>query len=382
MNSILMVAAEASSVIYAQRILENLKAKNISVQAFGVGSQQMENLGFERIGKSEEMAIVGAAEIISHYGLLKAVFNGLLKAAAERKPKIAIVMDYPEFNLMLSKKLYVMGIPVIYYISPQVWAWRKGRVHTIKKYCDKALLLFPFEIPFYSKHDVPHEFVGHPILDELDEKLFDPEYRTVHRSQCGITDKEIVLGLMPGSRRLELKQHFAIQLETARRLSLLYKNLKVLIMVAPSFEKEDLHPYLEDFKIPFVMIKDEPFRMIHLCDFILATSGTATLMVGLLKKPMVIIYRMKALTAIFAKIVVRGTKFFGLVNLILQKEVVPERFQGDVTPGKLVPLFQKYIDDTAFADSVRDQLGELRNHLGEKGATERVSQIIQRYLKN
>ncbi len=380
MNSILMVAAEASSVIYAQRILENLKAKNIDVKAFGVGSRQMEELGFERLGKSEEMAIVGAAEIISHFGLLKSVFDGLVKAATERKPKVAIVMDYPEFNLMLSKKLHALGIPVIYYISPQVWAWRKGRVHTIKKYCEKALLLFPFEIPFYSKHAVPHEFVGHPILDELDEKLLDPQYRILHRNQCGITDQEIVLGLMPGSRRLELKQHFAIQLETARQLSHQYKNLKILIMVAPSFEKEDLYPYLEDFKLPYMMIKDEPFRMIHLCDFILATSGTATLMVGLLKKPMVIIYRMKALTAIFAKLIVRGTKYFGLVNLILQKEVAPERFQGDALPKKLVPLFQKYIDDPDYAESVRQQLGELRHHLGEKGATERVTGIIQRYL--
>ena len=380
MNSILMVAAEASSVIYAQRILENLKAKNINVKAFGVGSRQMEELGFERLGKSEEMAIVGAAEIISHFGLLKAVFDNLVSTATERKPKVAIVMDYPEFNLMLSKKLHKLGIPVIYYISPQVWAWRQGRVHTIKKYCDKALLLFPFEIPFYSKHDVPHEFVGHPILDELDEKLLDPSYRTLHRNQCGITDEEIVLGLMPGSRRLELKQHFSIQLETARRLSLQYNNLKILIMVAPSFEKEDLYPYLEDFKLPYIMIKDEPFRMIHLCDFILATSGTATLMVGLLKKPMVIIYRMKALTALFAKLVVRGTRFFGLVNLILQKEVVPERFQSEVAPDKLVPLFQKYIDDPIYAQDIRDQLAELHQHLGEKGATERVTQIIQRYL--
>ena len=382
MTSILMVAAEASSVIYAERILENLKAKNIDVKAFGVGSQRMEALGFERIGKSEEMAIVGAAEIISHYGLLKGVFDGLVAAAKERKPQVAIVMDYPEFNLMLSKKLKAFGIPVIYYISPQVWAWRQGRVHTIKKYCEKALLLFPFEIPFYSKHDVPHEFVGHPILDELNEKLLDPEYRLVHRRQCGILDQEVVLGLMPGSRRLELRQHFAIQLETARQLSHQYKKLKILIMVAPSFDKEDLLPYLEDFKLPYIMLKDEPFRMIHLCDFVLATSGTATLMVGLLKKPMVIIYRMKALTAVFAKLVVRGTKYFGLVNLILQKEVVPEMFQGKAHPDHLVPLLKKYIDDPSYAESVRSQLGELHKHLGEKGATERVTQIIQGYLKS
>jgi lipid-A-disaccharide synthase len=306
------------------------------------------------------------------------IIDNLVKAAEERRPKVAIVMDYPEFNLMLSKKLHALGIPVIYYISPQVWAWRKGRVHTIKKYCKKALLLFPFEVPFYKKHEVPHEFVGHPILDELDEKLFDPEYRKTHRNQCGISDDEIVLGIMPGSRRLELKQHFQIQLDTARILSKKNPNLKILIMVAPTFEKEDLLPYLEDFRLPYILIKDEPFKMIHLTDIVLATSGTATLMVGLLEKPMVIIYKMNWATALFARLVVRG--FFGLVNLILGREVVPERFQGQVTPEKLAPLLEKYLGDDLHFKKTEKELSLLRQYLGDRGATQRVAKIVEEYF--
>lgn len=381
MDQVLIVAAEASSVTYAQRILETWKRERRNVKAFGVGSQDMENLGFERLGKSEEMAVVGAAEIISQYSHLKGVFDKLVEEAEKRRPKVAVVMDYPEFNLMLAKKLHALGIPVVYYISPQVWAWRKGRVKTIKKYCQKVFVLFPFESSFYEEHGVPVEFVGHPLLDEMDDRLFeDVEYRKTHRNQCGISDSEIVLGLMPGSRRQELKQHFQIQLDTARILAKKYPNLKVVILTAPTFSKEQMQDYLEDFRLPYILLKDEPFRMIHLVDMMLVASGTATLQVGLLKKPMVIMYKMKWLTGIFAKAFVRGTRYYGLVNLILNKEAVPERFQEDVTPEKLAVLLDRYISEPAYKEEVIKDLGLLRQHLGDKGATRRVVQALDEYL--
>lgn len=381
MDQVLIVAAEASSVTYAQRILETWKRQGRQVHAFGVGSQDMEDIGFERLGKSEEMAVVGAAEVIAQYSHLKSVFDTLVVEAEKRRPKVAVVMDYPEFNLMLAKKLHAMGIPVVYYISPQVWAWRKGRVKAIKKYCKKVFVLFPFEVPFYEEYGVPCEFVGHPLLDELDERLLNDEaYLKTHRNQCGIGDDEIVLGLMPGSRRQELKQHFQIQLDTARLLSKKYPNLKVLILTAPTFSKEQMQDSLEDFRLPYILMKDEAFRMIHLVDMMLVASGTATLQVGLLKKPMVIMYRMNWLTGVIAKIFVRGTKYFGLVNLILGKEAVPERFQSEVTPQNLAALLEKYIVDKNYHSQVVADLGQLRKHLGDKGATQRVVKALDEFL--
>ncbi|WP_374035438.1 lipid-A-disaccharide synthase [Bdellovibrio bacteriovorus] len=381
MDQVLIVAAEASSVTYAQRILEAWKRKGRKVHAFGVGSQDMEDIGFERLGKSEEMAVVGAAEIISAYSHLKSVFDSLVAEAEKRRPKVAIVMDYPEFNLMLAKKLHALGIPVVYYISPQVWAWRKGRVKTIKKYCKKVFVLFPFEVPFYEEHGVPVEFVGHPLLDELDERLIDDlDYRKTHRNQCGIRDNEIVLGLMPGSRRLEVKQHLDIQLDAARILSRKFPNLKVLILTAPTFTKEYMQDRLENFRLPYMLLKDEPFRMIHLVDMMLVASGTATLQVGLLKKPMVIMYKMKWLTGIFAKLFVRGTKYFGLVNLILNKEAVPELFQSEVTAENLAAELERYVLDKKYHDSVVADLGQVRQYLGDKGATERVVKALEEYF--
>lgn len=375
----MIVAAEASSALFARRLLEFWKKEGRHVDAFGVGTKDMEELGFERLGKSEEMAVVGVAEIVSHWGLLKSVFDRLVEEAAKRRPQVVIVMDYPEFNLMLSKKLHALGIPVVYYVSPQVWAWRQGRVKTIKKYCRNVFLLFPFEVPFYEKHAVPHQFIGHPLLDEMDPQLWDPAWQKLRRTQLGIAEDQIVVGLMPGSRRLELQNLFPMQLQVASRLYKANPRVQVVILVAPTIEKERLEPYLEDVRFPFILLKDDPFRMIAVTDFMLAASGTATLMVALLQKPMVIMYRMSWLTAKVARLVVRG--FFGLPNLILGRAVVPELFQEDCNPDRVFAEIKKYMDDPALADRTRGELGEIVHRLGDRGATRRVAEALEWYFK-
>lgn len=378
-SSVMIVAAEASSGLFAQRLLEFWKKQGRQIDAFGVGTKEMEQIGFERLGKSEEMAVVGIGEIVSHYGLLKSVFNRLVEEVAKRRPQVVIVMDYPEFNLMLAKKIHAMGIPVVYYISPQVWAWRKGRVKTIKKYCQNVFLLFPFEVSFYEKFNVPNQFIGHPLLDEMDPQLEDPVWRKTRRKQCGIADDEIVLGLMPGSRRLELKYLFPLQLEAAKILCRANPKLRVMILAAPTIDKEQLMPYLEDVRFPYILMKDVPFRMIAMTDFMLATSGTATLMVALLKKPMVIMYKVSWLTAMIGRLIVPG--LFGLPNLVLGRKVVPELFQWDCTPEKVFNEINPLIQNHEAAEKVRAELAETIYRLGDRGATARVAQSLERFLK-
>ncbi|NUM59481.1 MAG: lipid-A-disaccharide synthase [Bdellovibrionaceae bacterium] len=379
-KQVLIISAEASSNLYAQRILEEWKSRKINIKAFGVGSVDMEKLGFERLGKAEEMALVGAAEIIEHYGDIKKVFNNILSRCQKQKPALALLLDYPEFNLRLAKELKKLNIPVFYYISPQIWAWRKKRVFQMKEFCEKVFLIFPFEIPFYEQHQVKYEFVGHPILDELNHELLETEFINLERSKCGIKEDEIVLGLMPGSRKGELQRHFLIQLEVAKRLSKKVDNLKILILCAPSFEKEDLYPYLENFKVPYILMKTDPFKMIAITDLILAASGTATLMVGLLEKPMVIMYRMKWLTGIIAKLLVRGVKFFGITNLILEKEVSPERFQEQASVENLEELVFDLISKPEVFAKQKKELKQLRERLGQSGANKRVVSELDKYL--
>lgn len=379
MGSALIVAAEASSAGFALKLLEHWKSVNQNVEAFGVGSEAMEAMGFQRFGKSEEMAVVGLAEIIEHYGKLRAVFYSLIDEAKKRRPDVVIIMDYPGFNLRLAKEIKKLGIPVVYYITPQVWAWRKGRVKTIRKYCDRVFVLFPFEVPFFEEAGVPCQFVGHPVLDELDSKFWNEEYRVGHRRRCGIQDDEVVIGLMPGSRRGEIERHLDTQLEVARRLYNEYSKIRILLMCAPTVDKESLRDRLDNVRYPIILQKDDPLEMIHLSDFVLAASGTATLMVGLLEKPMVIMYRLKWLTGVIARLIVRGVRFFGIVNLILGKEVVPERWQKGASAEELFKLMKRYLDDPAHTEAVRSDLKLLRHQLGERGATARVAEALKAY---
>ena len=374
----MIVAAEASSALFARRLLEYWKKTEQKITAFGVGTNDMEPLGFERLGKAEEMAVVGVAEVVSQYSFLKSVFDRLVEEAARRRPHVVVLMDYPEFNLRLAKKIHELGIPVVYYVSPQIWAWRKGRIHTIKKYCQNVFLLFPFEKKFYEEHQAAHEFIGHPLLDELDPQLEDPHWQNLRRAQCGILDDEIVIGLMPGSRRSEIRNIFPTQLEAARELCRRHPKVRILILVAPTVEKEQLLPYLEDARFPYMMLKDEPFRMIAIVDFMIAASGTATLMVGLLKKPMVIVYRAAWLTVLIGRLVVKG--FFGLPNLVLGRLVVPELLQEDCNPQRIVQEIEVFLKDPEAAEKKRQELGQLVHVLGDRGATARVAKSLERYF--
>ena len=378
-RKILIVAAETSSSLYAQRLLEHWKEQGVEVEAFGIGSKDMEKLGFECLGRAEELAVVGIQEVISHWGVIKKAFYDLLDAAEKRKPDVVLLLDYPDFNLRLAKKLKKLNLPVVYYISPQIWAWRQGRVNLIRKIISKMLVLFPFEVDFYQKHNVKAEFVGHPLLDELNPKFQDAAYRSMHRKKYGVLDGELLLGLMPGSRRSELKHHLKVQIETAQLLCAKHPQLKVALFVAPNFSVEEMRSQLEGLDFPLMLIKDEPFEMINLADFVLCASGTATLMVGLLAKPMVVMYKMNSFTAFLARRFVTATAHFGLINLILNGRVVPEVFQQEANPQKMSELLEQWIKSPEKREKVAGELAQSRERLGDRGATKRVAKALEEY---
>ncbi len=374
---ILMVAAEASSSLYARRLLEHWKSQGRSVKAFGIGSREMEALGFEILGRSEDLAVVGIQEVMAHWGDIKGAFHRLVDAAKVRKPKVALLLDYPDFNLRLAKKLKALGIKVVYYISPQVWAWRQGRVKLIRKVVDKMLVVFPFETEFYEKNQVPVEFVGHPLLDEIHSELTDEKLRSNARARYGIGPQDILLGLMPGSRNSELKHHLEVQISCAKELVKDDPNLKIALLVAPNFSKEQIKAQLPQIDFPLILIQDEPFHMISLADVILCASGTATLMVGLMDRPMVIMYRMNALSAFLAKAFVKSTAHFGLINLVLGERVVPELFQEQASVSELVRHLKPLLKDANLRKEISKQLDRAKTRLGNRGATVRVAKSLE-----
>lgn len=385
MKKIMIIAAEASSAKYAESLIIEWKKKNKNLLFYGVGTQGMENLGFERIGKAEDMAVVGLVEVIKHYSELKLIFNNLLERVKKDKPAFVILMDYPDFNLRLAKEIKKIGVPVFYYISPQIWAWRKNRIHTIKEYCTKVFLLFPFEKKFYDEFQVPNEFVGHPLLEEISDDMTDPNVIQMKRHKFGISSNEKVLALMPGSRKGEIEKMFLIQLKTAEILMKKHKNLRLVILVAPTLQKEFIQSFMGSFSLPYIMIKDEPAQMISLADYVLAASGTATLLVGLLQKPMVIMYKVNWLTGKIGHFLTRHLKFFGLVNLISDESVVPEVTQEETEPKNLARLLDEYISNPQKTKATIEKLKNLKIKLGHdpsdsKNATQKVISSLNEYL--
>lgn len=378
-DSVLIIAAEASSSLYAQRLIEYWRDHGQMIQTFGIGSYDMEKLGFKCLGRSEEMAVVGVQEVVKHLPLIRRVYNEILNEVNLSKPSFALLMDYPEFNLKLAKDLKKLGVTVIYYISPQVWAWRTGRIKTIRKVVDHMLVLFPFEEPFYKSHGVKVDFVGHPLLDELPER-HSLEARALQRSKFGLQEGDVVLGLMPGSRRSEIAHHLDVQLAAAAQLMRKLPNVRPVLMVAPTLEREELKPHLSGFPFPIQIIKESPLEMIDLADVILVASGTATLMVGLMEKPMVIMYRMNAVTAWLARKLVTKTKFFGMANLIMDRLVVPELFQEEANPRKLAETLAEMIESPELYNRIVRDLAQIKQRLGAKGATENVARILKSYL--
>jgi lipid-A-disaccharide synthase len=329
------------------------------------------------------MAVVGIQEVIKHFPLIRSVYKSLLAEAKHRKPKFALLLDYPDFNLRLAKDLKKLGIKVVYYISPQVWAWRTGRVKLIRRVVDHMLVLFPFEEGFYKDHDVPVSFVGHPLLDELPpaESANDHEMK---RRRFGLETMEVVLGLMPGSRGSEIEHHLRTQLETAAILVRKYQDssrtIRPVLLVAPSLEREAIQKAMGEVNFPIQIIKAEPIEMISLCDVILCASGTATLMVGLMEKPMVIMYRMNALTAWIAKRLVTATKYFGLVNLVMNRRIVPELFQEEANAQRLAHEIGNIIDHPAVYEQMVVDLRQVKECLGSRGATDKVAKVVANFF--
>jgi lipid-A-disaccharide synthase len=375
----LIVAAEASSCLYAQRLLEQWRKQGVKVEAFGIGNAAMASLGFECLARAEDLAVVGIQEVIAHWSQIKKAFYDLLGAAERRKPQVVLLLDYPDFNLRLAKKLKGLGLPVVYYLSPQVWAWRQGRVKLIRKVIDKMLVVFPFEVEFYKKHGVEVEFVGHPLLDELKPEYFDRSARAARRARYGIREDEVALALMPGSRKSELNHHLQTQLEAAKAVAARVPQVKPLLFVAPNFSVEEVRERLGDLDVPLILIQDEPFAMIDLADVVLCASGTATLMVGLLEKPMVIMYKMNALTAWLAKRFVRSNKHFGLINLVLDSKVVPEVFQEQAGAAQLADLLSDMIQSSEVRAAIQGRLKPAKERLGKAGATVRVAAALEKY---
>ncbi len=368
-EELLVVAGEASGDLHGARLLAELRRLQPGLRAFGMGGAELRAAGLETVADSSEVAVVGVVEVFRMLPRIRQVFAALLAAVDRRRPRAAVLIDFPDFNLRLAGRLARRGVPVIYYVSPQVWAWRRGRVRTIARRVDRMLVLFAFEEEFYRRAGVAAVHVGHPLVDEVPRlpSAWDRE---------PVAGEPYRLALLPGSRRSEVAALLPVMLAAAARLAAELP-VAVSLIRAPGIPEALLAGHLEAWPLaPAVRIVGEDrFGAIADSHLALCASGTATLEVGLLGTPMIVLYRLALWSYVLAKLLVRLPNF-AMVNLVLGREAVPELLQGEAEPARIAAEARRLLADGEARARMRAALAELRPRLGEGGASRRAAEQV------
>jgi lipid-A-disaccharide synthase len=370
-EEILIVAGEASADLHAARALEELGKLRPGIRAFGVGGPRLRAAGLEPLAPAEDISVMGVAEVLPRLPRILGILRGLARAAAERRPKAALLVDLPDFNLRLAAKLKKLGIPVVYYVSPTIWAWRKGRAKKIAKVVDRMLCILPFEPRCYEGTGVQARFVGHPFAERPP-----PDAPGRYRAALGLDGDRTTVALVPGSRPSELKRLFAPMLEAAERIKAVHPDAQFVVPVAPTLPRAALEPYLAQHRtIEVKLVEGRTEEVVGASDAAIVKSGTSTLETAIMLRPMVVVYRLSWLTYALGRVLVR-IAHFALVNILAGRSVVPELLQGEASPARMAAEIERLLGDRAAREAQLAALRQVRDSLGEPGAPRRVAEEL------
>ncbi|MDT3694999.1 MAG: lipid-A-disaccharide synthase [Ignavibacterium sp.] len=371
-NNVLIIAGEASGDLHGASLIRELKKLDSSLKIFGIGGSKMQAEGMELIYHIDKMAFLGFVEVIKHLSFIKKIQARLLDEVKRRKISYVILIDYPGFNLSIAKKIKTLlpELKLTYYITPQVWAWGKGRVKKIKKYFDKVLVVFPFEEKFFKEKNVQCEYVGHPLIEEINN--YDFISRNLLYNKFNLDPAKDILLILAGSRKQEVKSIFPETLKAAEKIS---DDLDMQIVVACAENLNENIFYdltgLKNFKV----IKNHTYDLLKHSKFGIIKSGTSTLEAGLMQLPMVIVYKTSWLTYIIGKTLVKISNI-GMTNIILDEQVVPELIQSNANADKIYDEAKNILSDEDLYENIKTRLGRIKEILGEKNAPRNAAKSI------
>ena len=372
---IMIIAGEASGDLHGSKLVLAMREKNSDLFFCGIGGQALRDAGVKIIVDASQLSVVGISEVLSK---MPSLFRGMSvakKLLKSLKPDLLIIIDFPDFNLHIAGTAKKLGIPVLYYISPQVWAWRPGRVKKIRKIVDHVAVILPFEEKFFRKHQIQTTFINHPLLDT---------HLLLEESSIEKSAEDIpVIGLLPGSRDREITTLLPVMLQSARILLERDKNMKFIVSVAPSIKRKFVETIVEEHRgeYDFELVSDTVENVLKRCRLAVVASGTVTLEAAIFGIPMIIIYKVSPVTYWLGRMLVRSrVKNFGLVNLIAGRDIAPELLQGEVSSKIIADMAFKMLNDASGLEETRNELLGIKDVLGGPGASKRVADIALNML--
>ncbi|MEE9522467.1 MAG: lipid-A-disaccharide synthase [candidate division NC10 bacterium] len=377
-KKIFIVAGEASGDLHGADLTRALVTLDPEVTVVGMGGEQMRRAGVRLLIDASDLAPVGFTDVLPRLSALWRAFWQLRRSLGIERPNLLLLIDFPDFNMLLARVSRRIGIPVLYYVSPQVWAWRRGRIQTLKRLVEKMLVTFPFEEVLYREAGVPVAFVGHPMLDRLREV----PSREEARRELGCGDSDLIVGLLPGSREGEVRQHLPVLKESVAHIARTAPETRFLLAVAGSLPPRLVETLLQGSNSRIRLVQGRTYQVMRAADLLITASGTATLEAGLLGTPMIIVYRVSQITWWVGKLVVEFPSLgIGMVNLVSGTRVVPELLQTDFTPERVAKTALELLHSPEVLAAIRQKLQEVRGRLGEEGASVRAAQEVLKTLQ-
>ncbi len=370
--SFLIVAGETSGDQHGAHLVTELRKLHPQASFAGIGGPNMAQAGVDIMEDLTQKAVVGFVEVLKHYGYFRKIFKLFIQRAKKVRPTAVILIDYPGFNLRLAKALKKLNIKVIYYISPQIWAWKEQRVKLIKKYVDRMIVIFPFEKDFYARRIVDVAFVGHPFLDSLTITKKPDEVLKFH----GLSTDKLTIGILPGSREKEIERHLPVMLEAAKLLCKEMGGVQFIVIRAPSIDMLLMEKYFRPYtSLPIKVVPPDGYNALNACHLCIISSGTATFEAAMLLKPMVVVYKTSPLTYLIARLLI-SIPHIGMANVLAGKQIVPECIQGNAHPEKIAQELRAIFTDELRIAEIKKELQAIRDSMGEPGASRRAAQEI------
>lgn len=374
-KKIMIIAGESSGDFHSSSLIRALKGKKTDLEISGIGGERMRQAGAELLFDISELSIIGFTDVLINLKKINQVFRNLVAKIDAIRPDAVILVDYPGFNLKLAKEVKKRHIPVIYYISPQIWAWWKGRIKNIKRLVDKMIVIFKFEETFYKDSGIDVSFVGHPLLDIAHSATSQEEFL----NKLGLPAQNQTIGLVPGSRKMEVERILPILLASAQLIKEKLPQAQFAVLKAPGLEREMFKSIMKKCNLPIVLCENQTYDFLNSCDFVLVASGTATLETAIMQTPMVIVYKVSFLNWLIAKSLIR-LPYIGLVNVVAGKKIVPEFVQYQARPSLIAAGALEILGSESALTKVKHELKKVRQSLGESGASLRAADIILNFL--